>query len=71
MLSPLQITRLLEHCEKIDENYTKIEEEEGSIPYGNEDRIMNQGWIQALRLVCENNTYPIRNTELKETEDVK
>ena len=28
-----------------------------------------EGWIQALRLVLEKDTYPIRNTPIKEKDD--
>ena len=51
MLSENQIRRLL----KQSESAYKTKKEESI-----------RGWIQALRLVLEEDTYPIRNTPLKE-----
>ena len=51
MLSENQIRRLL----KQSESAYKTKKEENI-----------KGWIQALRLVLEEDTYPIRNTPLKE-----
>ena len=65
MLSGIQIMRLLQHCENIEENYEEIEES-GDVVIGKEERAMNQGWIQALRLVVENDTYPISKAPVKE-----
>ena len=59
MLSPLQIQKLLKHCENIEENYEEIEKNEGILDIAEQDRTLNLGWIQALRLVLENSTYPI------------
>ena len=64
MLSPLQIKRLLKHCEKID---SKNEENKSNLA-GNEyfEYIRNKGWCHALRLVLEQDTAPINNKPLEE-----
>ena len=54
MLSENQVKRLLKQSESAYKT-TK----EGNI----------EGWIQALRLVLERDTYPIKNTPLKEKDD--
>jgi len=65
MLSPLQIQRLLKHCETIDKKYESqdMAGDEGP-PYFKFMR--NKGWCEALRLVLETDTKSIRNTELKD-----
>ena len=61
MLSENQVKRLLAQCEKVDKVYGD------AVPTGLQTEwTTNIGWIQALRLVLEENTYPIRNTPLKE-----
>ena len=64
MLSPMQIKRLLIHCEKID---IKNEENKDNLA-GNEywEYIRNKGWCQALRLVLEKDTHPISQNPLEE-----
>jgi|3_EtaG_2_1085321.scaffolds.fasta_scaffold00087_20 hypothetical protein len=47
MLSENQIKRLLEHCEKIEHSEK-------------DNKNYNKGWCQALRLILEEDTYPIR-----------
>ena len=56
MLSPSQIERLLNHCENIEEEWSKTHPMAG---HEHNDRHINIGWIQALRLVSGNDTYPI------------
>ena len=59
MLSQNQIERLLIHCENIEEEWSKIH------PMANceqNDRHINIGWIQALRLVNGEDTYPISDS---------
>ena len=46
MLSENQVRRLLKQCEKAS--------------LSNEHKNYNKGWVQALRLVLEEDTYPIR-----------
>ena len=61
MLSENQVERLLAQCEKVDKAYGN------TVPTGLQTEwTKNVGWIQALRLVLEEDTYPIRNTPLKE-----
>ena len=54
MISPLQIERLLKHCENVNENYEKLgmAGDEGPMYF---DYIRNQGWCEALRIVLERN----------------
>tara|TARA_Y100000310_G_C20249575_1_gene608450 strand:- start:166 stop:387 length:222 start_codon:yes stop_codon:yes gene_type:complete len=59
MLSPDQIKRLLKHCENIEEEWSKIHPMAG---LENIDRHINIGWIQALRLVNGEDTYPISDS---------
>ena len=68
MLSPLQIKRVLKHCEKVHTNYENLEMagDEG-LPYF--DFMRNQGWCEALRLVLECNTKSIRNTPMEDTNE--
>ena len=58
MLTENQIIRLLKQSESA---YA------GS--FNNKKRRVWKGWIQALKLVLEQDTYPIRNTPLKEEHD--
>jgi|TARA_R100001530_G_scaffold20676_2_gene17175 hypothetical protein len=63
MLSPLQIKRILKHCEKLDATYGD------AIPRRlHSEWQYNRGWMEALRLVLETDTKSIRNTILKEKE---
>ena len=55
MLSPSQIKRILKQCERIDSAYGD------AVPTGLQTAwSRNIGWIQALRLVLQKDTYPIR-----------
>ena len=57
MLAESQIKRLLRHCENIEHEYEQITK------MSNESKIersRNVGWIQALRLTLQSDTYPIR-----------
>ena len=65
MLSPLQIKRVLQHCENVNKEFKALDMagDEGP-PYF--DFIRNKGWCEALRLVLETDTKSIRNTELKD-----
>ena len=54
MLSQVQIERLLKHCEKIEEAWGNINPKS---PQEEVDRSINIGWIQALRLVDEKDTF--------------
>jgi hypothetical protein len=59
MLSENQVRRILAQCQKVDESF-KSEEmcgDEGPIYF---DMCRNEGWIQALHLVLQENTTPIR-----------
>tara|TARA_R100000781_G_scaffold68022_1_gene42885 strand:+ start:151 stop:363 length:213 start_codon:yes stop_codon:yes gene_type:complete len=69
MLSPLQIVRVLKHCENIDEQYENLSMagDEGPQYF---DYMRNKGWCEALRLVLESDTKSISNKPLtKESED--
>ena len=65
MLSPLQIKRLLMHCENIHkDNEEKISELAGNDYF---EYVRNQGWCEALRLVLEiNGPAHIRKTEIED-----
>ena len=65
MLSPLQIERLLKHCENIQEDH---EAKDMSGDEGPEyfEYIRNKGWVEALRLVLEKDTKSINNKELED-----
>tara|TARA_R100000781_G_scaffold108164_1_gene72636 strand:+ start:72 stop:272 length:201 start_codon:yes stop_codon:yes gene_type:complete len=65
MLSPLQIQRVLKHCEKIEEQYANLgmAGDEGPMYF---DMCRNQGWCEALRLVLGKDTMSIRDTEIKD-----
>ena len=54
MLNQVQIERLLIHCEKIEEAWGNINPKS---PQEEVDRSINIGWIQALRLVDEKDTF--------------
>jgi hypothetical protein len=63
MLSPIQIERLLQHCENIQEDH------EAKNMCGDEgpeyfEYMRNTGWVEALRLVLETDTKSIKNTKL-------
>ena len=59
MLSEDQIKRVLKQCKRVDDRYGD------SVPTGLQtEQSINQGWIQALKLVLKESTYPIRNTSL-------
>ncbi len=57
MLSENQVRRLLKQCEK------GMEEDKG---LDDLDIIEIKGWCQALRLVLEENTYPIKDKPLED-----
>jgi len=54
MLSQVQIERLLKHCERIEEAWGNINPKS---PQEEAERTINIGWIQALRLVDEKDTF--------------
>ena len=63
MLSKPQVKRLLKQCERVDSAFGD------AIPTGLQTAwARNEGWIQALRLVLQQDTYPIRKDPIKETE---
>ena len=64
MLSPLQIKRVLKHCERVDEDYEKMNMsgDEGLLYF---DFMKNRGWCEALRLVLETNTF-INDKEIED-----
>lgn len=69
MLSPIQIERLLKHCENVDEGYENYHGP-GEGMCGDEgpeyfEYMRNKGWVEALRLVLEADTMSIKDTELK------
>lgn len=66
MLSPLQIKRVLKHCERVDEDYEKMNMsgDEGLLYF---DFMKNRGWCEALRLVLETNTF-INDKEIEDGE---
>ena len=53
MLAENQVKRVLKHCEKVVIDSQFKSEKENA-----------EGWCQALRLVLEQNTYPISNAPL-------
>ena len=57
MLSENQVKRLLKQCEDVNDTYKDMCGHEGPRYF---DFTRNKGWVQALRLVLEENTYPIR-----------
>ena len=68
MLSPLQVKRVLLHCERVNKQFQDLDMagDEGP-PYF--DFMKNKGWCEALRLVLETDTKSIRNTELTNEEN--
>ena len=61
MLSKPQVKRLLKQCERVDSAFGD------AIPTGLQTAwARNEGWIQALRLVLEDDTYPIRKDEIND-----
>ena len=68
MLAEIQVKRLLKHCENANIAFDKLDMcgDEGPIYF---DYMRNRGWIQALRLVLLEDTYPISKKPLKETDD--
>ena len=64
MLSPLQIKRVLKHCERVDKDYEDMQMcgDEGLLYF---DFMKNRGWCEALRLVLETNTF-INDKEINE-----
>ena len=59
MLSKFQVRRLLKQCERVDSAFGD------AIPTGLQTEwSRNIGWIQALRLVLQEDTYPIRKDTL-------
>jgi len=66
MLTKKQIKRLLAQCERIDLSFGD------AIPTGLQTEwSRNIGWIQALRLVLEKDTYPIRKFKGKRMSEWK
>tara|TARA_Y100000310_G_scaffold293238_1_gene322684 strand:+ start:674 stop:874 length:201 start_codon:yes stop_codon:yes gene_type:complete len=65
MLSPLQIERVLKHCEKVNKQHTEMDlaGDEGPLYF---EFMKNQGWCEALRFVLESDTMSIRNKELED-----
>ena len=64
MLSENQVRRLLKQCENVHDGY-KDWHGPGQEMCGDEgpeylDFMRNKGWCQSLRLVLEEDTYPIR-----------
>ena len=60
MLAEDQVKRLLAQCERVDEGYGD------SVPTALQTEwSTNIGWIQALRLVLQEDTYPIKKTSLR------
>jgi hypothetical protein len=57
MLNEKQVKRLLKQCEDVNDTYKDMCGDEGPKYF---DYTRNKGWIQALRLVLEEDTYPIR-----------
>ena len=61
MLSENQVKRLLKQCEDVDATYKDMCGDEGPRYF---DFTRNKGWVQALRLVLEEDTYPIRKDSI-------
>ena len=68
MLSPLQIERLLMHCEDVlqDHETKNMSGDEGPEYF---EYMRNKGWCEALRLVLGKDTISIKNKDLKEKND--
>ena len=62
MLTENQVKRLLKQCESVNDTYKDMCGDEGPRFF---DFTRNKGWIQALRLVLEEDTYPINNKPLE------
>ena len=61
MLSKFQVRRLLRQCERVDLAFGD------AIPAGLQTAwARNEGWIQALRLVLQEDTYPIRKDPIND-----
>ena len=59
MLNETQVKRLLAQCKRVDQGYGD------SVPTGLQTEwATNIGWIQALKLVLQEDTYPIRKEPL-------
>ena len=59
MLNETQVKRLLAQCKRVDQGYGD------SVPTGLQTEwSTNIGWIQALKLVLQEDTYPIRKEPL-------
>ena len=65
MLNENQIKRLLKQCENVNDTYKAMCGDEGPRFF---DFTRNKGWIQALRLVLEEDTYPISKSIIREKE---
>jgi len=65
MLGEAQVQRLLFHCNKIDKHYKALKLSGDEQTMHNEMKV-NEGWCQALRLVLQENTYPISNKPIEE-----
>ena len=65
MLGPLQIKRVLKHCENVNAKYESLDMagDEGPEYFA---FMRYKGWCEALRLVLETDTKSIRNTELED-----
>ena len=60
MLVENQVRRILQQCENIDKGYGD------AIPTGFQTEwATNIGWIQSLRMVLQEDTYPIRKDTLR------
>ena len=73
MLSPIQIERLLKHCENVNKGYEDYHGP-GQGMCGDEgpeyfEYMRNKGWCEALRLVLGKDTISIKNKDLKEKND--
>ena len=61
MLTEIQVKRLLKQCERVDSAFGD------AIPTGLQTAwARNEGWIQALRLVLQEDTYPIRKDPIND-----
>ena len=61
MLAEIQVKRLLKQCERVDSAFGD------AIPTGLQTAwARNEGWIQALRLVLQEDTYPIRKDPIND-----
>ena len=59
MLNENQVKRILAQCKRVDQGYGD------AVPTGLQTEwSTNIGWIQALRLVLQEDTYPIKKTSL-------